>query len=357
MAHELVFDRTFAAVYTPCNSVIQSDALRENGLPVLLLEGSFPAGTVVATVVAVPAFRCPRRKKSTEKTKKKAKEEIDLETRCINLYDHYGMPAPEKSVGTLTAFLCRTSPEISPSRKRPAVLIIPGGGYAMTSDREADPIALRFLSRGYVPFVLRYSCAPNRFPTQLREAAMAMRYIRDNAKEYEVNASMVAAIGFSAGGHLCGTIGTMFDCPEVQSIAPARMLRPDALALCYPVTVGWGATHEGTMENISGGDQQLRQRLSLDRQVRPDMPPTFLWHSRDDDRVPCRNSLILAQAMDEAGVDFTLHLYRHGWHGLSTADAQVYRTDVTPECSWDVPGWLESCVRFWEETGFAITDA
>lgn len=279
-----------------------------------------------------------------------------MEIVTANLYEHYGLTALDGSVGTLTGYIQHTSLEVSPGRKRPAVLIIPGGGYFMTSDREAEPIALRFLAKGFVPFVLRYSCAPHKFPMQLREAAMAMRYIREHGEEFEVATNMIAAIGFSAGGHLCGTLGTMYDCPELQDIAPAAQIRPDALALCYPVTLGWGATHSGTMTNISGGDEVLRQRLSLDKQVRPDMPPVFLWHTRDDDLVPVRNSIILAQAMDEAGVDFTLHIYRHGWHGLSTADSQVYRADVTPGASWDVPGWLDSCVRFWQDTGLRIED-
>lgn len=274
----------------------------------------------------------------------------------INLYEHFGFSAPEKAEGNLTCLDFPTSREVSPGRKRPAVLVIPGGGYCMTSDREAVPVALRFLTRGYVPFILRYSCAPHAFPTQLREAAMAMRYIRENAQRFEVDVNMVAAIGFSAGGHLCGTLGTMYDCPEVADIGPAEQIRPDALALCYPVAVTWGATHEETCENISGGDAALRQRLSVDRQVRPDMPPVFLWHTRDDDLVPCRNSLVLAQALDEAGVDFALHMYRHGWHGLSNADATVYRADVTPGCSRDVPGWQDVCMKFWEDVGFHITD-
>lgn len=274
----------------------------------------------------------------------------------VNLYDYYNQPKPKNSVGDLVGWIHHTSCEIGKNRRHPAVLIIPGGAYSMTSDREADPVAFRFLTQGYVPFVLRYSCAPHAFPTQLREAAMAMRYIREHAAEFGVDETMVAAIGFSAGGHLCGTLGTMYDCPEVQDIAPAAVIRPDALALCYPVTLGWGSTHGGTMENISGGDPELRKRLSLDTQVRPDMPPTFLWHTRDDASVPCRNSLILAEKMDEAGVDFTFHLYRRGWHGLSLANDQVYGATVIPDCSWDVPGWVDACARFWQDIGFHMTD-
>ena len=279
-----------------------------------------------------------------------------MEQSYVNLYEYYGYAAPENAGGKLTGWFHPTSPEIGKNRTRPAVLIIPGGGYVFNSDREAEPLAWRFLANGYVPFALRYSCSGQAFPTQLREAAMAMRYIREHAGELEIDPAMVTAVGFSAGGHLCGTLGTMYDCPEVQDIAPASVIRPDALALCYPVTLGWGPTHEETMYTISGGDQQLRQRLSLDRQVRPDMPPTFLWHTRDDDLVPCRNSIILAQAMDEAGVDFTFHLYRHGWHGLSLANNQVYGADVVPGCSRDVPAWFDTCLQFWQDAGLRITD-
>ena len=175
-------------------------------------------------------------------------------------------------------------------------------------------------------------------------------------RQYEIAPDRVAALGFSAGGHLCGTLGTLFDSPEVADLGSPEQLRPDALGLCYPVAVSWGRTHEGSFDNLTGGDAALRQRLSLDRLVRPDMPPAFLWHTRNDNSVPCRNSLILAQAMEEAGVDFSLHIYREGKHGLSTANAMAYPTDDFPRISWDVPGWLEACVRFFEEIGLTITD-
>ena len=274
----------------------------------------------------------------------------------VNLYDHFGMERPENGRGNLTCWNFPTSGEISQGRKRPAVLVIPGGAYAFVSDREAEPIALRFMSYGYVPFILRYSCAPLAFPTQLREAAMAMRYIRENAGEYEVDPTMVAAIGFSAGGHLCGTLGTMYDCPEVADIGDASLIRPDALGLCYPVLIGWGNTHEGTMENVSGGDAALRQRLSLDNQVRPDMPPVYLWHTHNDQAVPCRNSLVFAQKLDENGVNFALNLYANGQHGLSLANELVYGTSFVPATSADVVDWTRSCDRFWREMGFRITD-
>lgn len=279
-----------------------------------------------------------------------------MNTRIMNLYEHFGQRAPENGVGRLTGWITRTSEKVSVCRRRPAVLILPGGAYRWTSPREAEPVALRFAARGYVPFVLDYTCAPEGFPVSLREAAMAMRYIRENAEEFEIDPHMVAATGFSAGGHLCGTLGTMYDCPEVADIGSPELLRPDALGLCYPVAVSWGNTHEESFENISGGDQSLRARLSLDKLVRQDMPPVFLWHTRDDRSVPVRNTLVLACALEEAGVDFAMHIYRHGRHGLSTADDQVYPVNGVPETSWDVPGWLDAEIRFFSEKGFEIRD-
>lgn len=274
----------------------------------------------------------------------------------VDLYQYFGVQRPENAVGKLTCWSVPTSDKVSPGRKKPAILIIPGGAYWHVSPRESEPVALRFLAKGYTAFSLEYACAPARFPVALREAAMAMRYIRENADAYEVDPHMVAATGFSAGGHLCGTLGTLYDAPEVADLGPAELLRPDALGLCYPVAVSWGRTHDDSFQNLTGGDPALKERLSLERLVRPDMPPVFLWHTRDDGAVPCRNSLVLAVALEEAGVELAVHIYRSGPHGLSTADAMAYPVFGVPKVSWDVPGWVEAEIRFFEEIGLKIRD-
>lgn len=279
-----------------------------------------------------------------------------MEMRFVDLYQNYQQAKPEGAVGVLTCYLQPTSPKVSPRRLRPGVLILPGGGYSHVSPREGEPVALRFAARGWCAFVLEYSVAPLMFPTQLREAAMAMRYIRENAREFGIAPDCVAATGFSAGGHLCGTLGMLYDCPELADIGPGALLRPSALGLCYPVAVSWGKTHEGSFQCLCGEDEALRRRLSLDALVRPDMPPVFLWHTRSDETVPVRNSLILAQRLEEAGIDLAMHIYRYGKHGLSTADEQVYSLGQVPAASWDVTGWLEAEIRFFEEIGVKIQD-
>lgn len=271
----------------------------------------------------------------------------------INLYQHYGLPAPAGAEGMLHCWAeeCPSGPG---KEKRPTLLIFPGGGYAYTSPREAGPVAQRFQTGGFGAFSLAYSCAPAKFPTALREAALAMRFLRENGVHYGVDPNRIAAVGFSAGAHLCGTLGTLFDGPEVSDIGPGTMLRPEALGLCYPVVISHGKAHEGSFLNISGGDEALRRRLSLEKLVRPDMPPVFLWHTRDDSSVPCRNSLALASALEEAGVDFAYHLYHRGCHGLSTANKEVYPDGPVPPMSPDIPGWPEVMMDFFAEVGFSL---
>lgn len=103
------------------------------------------------------------------------------------------------STATFVGYCLDNSSEIDPNRKRPSVLVIPGGGYEMTSDREAEPIAMQFLAAGFNAFVLRYSVKPSIFPVALLEAAEAMRRIRTHADEWHCDADAIAAIGFSAG--------------------------------------------------------------------------------------------------------------------------------------------------------------
>ncbi len=272
-----------------------------------------------------------------------------MDTGIVDIYQFSGRPRRENEAGNLTYYVPKT---IFDSQTRPAVLILPGGGYEHISAREAEPVALRFAAAGYAAFVLEYSVAPHLYPVALREAAMAMAYIRSQAPQWGIGP--VAAVGFSAGAHLCGCLGTMYDREVVGDIAEGSLLRPDALGLCYPVAVSHGRTHEGSFQNLCGGDGTLRQQLSLDKLVRPDMPPVFLWHTRQDASVPCRNSLALAQALEEKDVPFALHIYHQGPHGLSVADENAYPEGQVPPISWDVPEWVESMRGFFREAGFLI---
>ena len=278
-----------------------------------------------------------------------------IRTQTIDLYHHFSRNR-EGDGGRLTVYVLEPIEKVNPNRKFPAILLLPGGAYQWISPREAEPVAMRFLSRGFSCFILSYSCAPARFPTALREAAMAMRYIREQAGELHIDPEKIAALGFSAGGHLCGTLGTLFDGEEVSDIGSPSILRPDALILCYPVSCAHGRTHRESFLSLCGDDTVLMERLSLDRLVRPDMMPVFLWHTRTDDSVPVDGTLKLAHALAEEGVPFSLHVYAYGRHGLATADDLVYRRDTLPVVSDGVLDWPEQAIRFLWEQGFHIED-
>ena len=111
---------------------------------------------------------------------------------------------------TLTAYVQAVGGEFGGIPKRPAVLILPGGGYQMCSDREADPIAFPYLKAGYQAFILRYSVGKDSvWPNPMNDYEEAMELIREKSEEWHVLTDKIAVIGFSAGGHLAGCAATM----------------------------------------------------------------------------------------------------------------------------------------------------
>ncbi|MBR2650060.1 MAG: alpha/beta hydrolase [Clostridia bacterium] len=211
--------------------------------------------------------------------------------------------------------------------KRDALLVIPGGGYwCVCTDREGEPIALDFLAKGYNAFVLNYrvGATRERFPAQLIDAASAMVYIREHAEELRINPERVFAVGFSAGGHLTGSLATMFAYPEVKERfgEKYKMVRPTGAILSYPVTVMGEYAHQGSFENLLGKKREEqtasdRALVSLDETVSADSSPMFIWHTVEDKTVPVEGSLLLALALTRAGVPYKLSVYPYGPHGIA----------------------------------------
>ena len=281
--------------------------------------------------------------------------------RCetVDLYAYFGLERPEGGKGLLTCMAIEAPAGMRGHRRHPAVLILPGGGYAFVSDREAEPVALRYMAKGFCAFILDYSVAPVRYPAQLIEAAMAMAYIRSEADKYYVSPDQVAALGFSAGGHLCGCLATIFnDAPMRAALGEhAAFVRPDAAVLAYPVITSGEKAHADSFINLCGEDEALKARMSLETRVTKDSVPAFLWHTFDDASVPVKNSLLLAMAYEEHGVAFTLHVFQTGRHGLSTADSAVYALDELPQVSAGVPDWINMSITWLFERGLTAKDS
>ncbi len=245
----------------------------------------------------------------------------------IHLKNHFPFLGESECDPILTAYLPYNSTQMNrQDQLRPSILLCPGGGYEMVSQREAEPIALHFLPEGFNVFVLTYSVAPHGFPVQLREVAAAMELIYQNARCWNVNTQQIAIMGFSAGGHLAAHYSTSYDCAEVREIFPES--KPvQASILCYPVITSYGKQcHQGSFRKLVGHfplTEKEDEKFSCHRQVSDSTPPAFLWHTAADAAVPVANSLLYAQALSDHNIPFSLHIYPSGPHGLATVDKQT----------------------------------
>lgn len=274
----------------------------------------------------------------------------------IHLNEIYSFLGENGCDPTLTAYLPYNDyPEIKKDN-RPCMLVIPGGGYGFCSDREAEPFALRFAAIGFNAFVLKYSCAPNRFPTQLREVAAAMDLIHKKADEWGSNADKTAIIGFSAGGHLSAHYSNSFDIEEVREVFP-ESYPVNASVLCYPViTADPQHAHKGSILNLLGSYPETEEELdkySCNKLVNEKTPPAFIWHTTTDQAVPVKNSLLYAEALSDHAIPYELHIYPYGQHGLATADRVTCPPlDKNIKLTAD---WLEA-LKKWLNTTFDLDE-
>lgn len=249
----------------------------------------------------------------------------------------------------MSIYLPDNSPEIQMDRKHPTVVVCPGGGYAMTSDREAEPIALRFVAAGCNAVVVRYSCVPARFPAALLELSYAVAKVRENAQEWNVDTDKIAVCGFSAGGHLAASFSTLWNRDFVKDYFHYQggENQPNGMILGYPVITSGEHAHWGSIENLLGektADAALIELVSAEKQVSDDTPPAFIWHTFDDACVPVENSLLLAQALAAKKISTELHIFPSGPHGLSLSSEETAGNPsmIVPECQV----WIDMAIRW-----------
>jgi acetyl esterase/lipase len=208
-----------------------------------------------------------------------------------------------------------------------AVVICPGGGYGgLATGHEGEAIGKWLNSLGVAGIMLEYRHAGRGYkhPAPLQDAQRAIRTVRARAAEWKIAPNRIGIMGFSAGGHLASTAGTHFDEGKADSDDPIERVscRPDFLILCYPViALGEPITHVGSQENLLGKNAppELIRSLSNEKQVTPQTPPTFLFHTDEDGAVPPENSIRFYLALHKAGVPAELHIFHTGAHGLGLA--------------------------------------
>jgi acetyl esterase/lipase len=255
----------------------------------------------------------------------------------------------EHSNAKLYTYILNNSPEIDISRKRPTIVICPGGGYEFTSDREAEPIAIRMNAMGFNAFVLRYSVRPATFPSALMELAKAVALIRKNAEQWNIDVNKIIVAGFSAGGHLAASLGVFWNNPLLsESLGISNeVIKPNGLILSYPVITSGANAHKGSFEALLGDkiDTKLND-LSLEKQVSKDTPPTFLWHTYTDITVPVENSFMFAEALLKNKISLEMHIYPNGVHGLSLGTEETKRKDNDLTLQSEVENWIEMAGRW-----------
>ncbi|MDD7615274.1 MAG: alpha/beta hydrolase [Clostridiaceae bacterium] len=230
---------------------------------------------------------------------------------------------------TLTAYIPDISEEMKNMKVKPSVLVLPGGAYKFCSDREAEPIALAYLAKGFNAFVLRYSLnEKSAFPTPLNDASKALKFIRDNAAEFYTDPQKIAVIGFSAGGHLAAALSTMSDD------------KPNACILGYPCI-------------LSSTSPILASPVeSVTDYVTDKTPPTFIFAASNDGAVPIENSLSYAEALNRNGISFELHIFEDGDHGFSLGTDVVCASQEAQESCKPNAFWLDRSVQWLKKLFF-----
>lgn len=220
----------------------------------------------------------------------------------------------------LSVWLQDIGGEYAPIEKRPTILVLPGGGYSMCSDREADPVAVAFAKAGFQAFILRYSVGEHRkWSNPLNDYEQAMELIIENAEKWHVDPERIAVVGFSAGGHLAACAATVAKHKPAAAILGYAALKKEICDFCQP-----GMPYP--VENVSY-----------------DTAPCFLFATRDDYVVDITNTIDFERKLAEHGIQFESHIYSYGMHGFSTGEKYLNHTEICPRVeNWTVDsiGWL-----------------
>lgn len=286
---------------------------------------------------------------------------------------------------TLTAYILDDSPELAAGKRRPAIIVNPGGAYVMLSDREAEPIAMRFAGMGFHTFVLRYSVftggtnvwpenlknlPPDKkevqYPAPLIELGMSMLTVKKHADEWCIDREQIGICGFSAGGHNC----TMYASSWFRSILTESLhtteaqLRPAFCIVGYPF-VDWEFQYNLEMDELTRDSYrwmyqdyygetdppaEKMRACSPNYMITRKTAPTFIWTTATDKSVDPRHSIRLVEAMADHGVPYEFHIFSEGAHGLALADRATFQKsgDINETVAQWVPladMWLKNILK------------
>lgn len=226
---------------------------------------------------------------------------------------------------------------------RPVVLIVPGGGYTHTSERESGFVSDAFKRAGYHTAILKYREELFAHPRPMEELAFCVDYLK---KFNYIDKNKIILIGFSAGAHNVANLANHY--MEFKNYSA----RPDACILSYPVvTTDPLYSHKGSFQNLLQDkfSEKLLDYVDIEKNVHKDFPKTFLWHTADDESVNVMNSLKLAMALKKNNVYFEYHIFPSGVHGLSLANKESSMGDNSKYNPY-VSRWFDMVLNFLKES-------
>ncbi|MBK1813265.1 alpha/beta hydrolase [Clostridium sp. YIM B02505] len=270
---------------------------------------------------------------------------------------------------SLFTYILDNSMEFQVNKKRPCIILCPGGGYLGTSDRESEPVAMRFAAQGYNTFVLRYNTCFSKmeidfnnlpetnekavYPGPLFDLAKAMMIIKENSDEWFVDSDKINICGFSAGAHLAASMGVHWQDELLKERfgVSNEMFKPNVVILGYPLLdynlmkkeveeIGnewvrefWKVSNKAIFGKSDLTEEELAE-LSPTNYVTSNTPPTFIWHTADDGLVYVSNSLKFAAELTKNKVPYELHIFESGVHGLSLCDETTASESahINPHC-------------------------
>lgn len=227
---------------------------------------------------------------------------------------------------------------IKDKKNAPCVLISPGGGYERVAfHSEGLPVAKALNEEGYNVFVLNYRVAPNYYPIPQMDLVRGIKFVRANHEKLNINPDDLTIMGFSAGGHLCGSVAAIYDkIPDDTHRYDHISARPDKVCLCYPVSSFVNDAHEGSISNHLGpeSEEKLRKELSVESMLTKDYPPTYLWACTDDPIVNVNHTINLEKVMEDLGIPHRMRLFLSGGHGIGLGEGTLAK------------GWLSDALEF-----------
>lgn len=236
-----------------------------------------------------------------------------------------------------------------------SILIIPGSGYRadpLIPKQEGERVANYLCDLGINVFVLRYRVYPDIYPSPLLDGRRAVRYIRQHSECFGIDPNGIAAMGYSAGGHLTASLFAYTAPLEGEGLdeIDSQPFTPDYQILCYPV-IGLNTDdyyiHKGSSTGLLGEPyESLKVALSLENTEERITAPTFIWHNFDDSAVNVANSLLYAQRLQKNGASVEMHVFPHGGHGIGLPVDD--RKDLVHDKIWIelMVRWLKYC-GFW----------